>query len=192
MFLLHVFFLWLHVFILHEAIGNVLPYLFTPIVCLSKVSNYRIYCTWSKSHPLVDIRACTLCKVSLSSYCFSAKYWTGHRYFICKKELYCALTRKKNQYSTGICLLLKWKRNGPNGMQWHRVSARVRFLRFWRNKLTADALTVCLCVFRDAQKTAVRTKLRRLYVPKSKDCQVYLGDNASINSFLVENRPAHK
>ena len=31
-------FLWLHVFILHEAIGNVLAYLFTPIVCLSKVS----------------------------------------------------------------------------------------------------------------------------------------------------------
>ena len=26
-------------FLLHEAIGNVLAYLFTPIVCLSKVSN---------------------------------------------------------------------------------------------------------------------------------------------------------
>ena len=23
----------------------------------------------------------------------------------------------KNQYQTGICLLLKWKRNGPNGTQ---------------------------------------------------------------------------
>ena len=32
------------------------------------------------------------------------------------------------------------------------VSARVRFLRFWRNKVAADALTVCLCVFRDAHK----------------------------------------
>ena len=34
------------------------------------------------------------------------------------------------------------------------VSARVRFLRFRRNKLTADALTVCLCVFRDAHKNS--------------------------------------
>ena len=33
------FLLWLHIFLLHEAIGNVLAYLFTPIVCLSKVSN---------------------------------------------------------------------------------------------------------------------------------------------------------
>ena len=39
-FLRHVFFLLrLHFFLLHEAIGNVLAYLFTPIVCLSKVSN---------------------------------------------------------------------------------------------------------------------------------------------------------
>ena len=34
------------------------------------------------------------------------------------------------------------------------VSARVRFMRFWRNKLTADALTVCLCFFRDAHKNS--------------------------------------
>ena len=27
---------------------------------------------------------------------------------------------KKNQYPTGICLFIpKWKRNGPNSMQWH-------------------------------------------------------------------------
>ena len=36
-------------------------------------------------------------------------------------------------------------------------------------------------------------KLRCLYVPRSEDfIQVYLDDNASINSFPVENRPAHK
>ena len=28
---------------------------------------------------------------------------------------------KKNQYQAGISLLLKWKRNGPNGTQWHRM-----------------------------------------------------------------------
>ena len=33
------FFLLINIFLLHEAIGNVLAYLFTPIVCLSKVSN---------------------------------------------------------------------------------------------------------------------------------------------------------
>ena len=38
----HFFLLLLHVFFLHEAIGTVLAYLFTPIVCLSKVSNKRI------------------------------------------------------------------------------------------------------------------------------------------------------
>ena len=89
-----------------------------PSSAFLKYHTSRFYCTWSKSHPLVDIRACTLCKVSLSSLCFSAKYWTGHRYFIHKLELYCALASKKNQYPT-ICLLPKWKRNGPNGTQWH-------------------------------------------------------------------------
>ena len=33
--------------------------------------------------------------VSLSSKCFSAKYWAGHRYFIHKLELYCVLAGKK-------------------------------------------------------------------------------------------------
>ena len=32
------FFPWLHLFLLREAIGNVLAYLYTPIICLSKVS----------------------------------------------------------------------------------------------------------------------------------------------------------
>ena len=47
--------------------------------------------------------------------------------------------------------------------------------------MTADALTGCLCVFRDAHKTAARTKLLSL-----RTFQVYLDDKASINSFPVE------
>ena len=39
------------------------------------------------------------------------------------------------------------------------VSARVHFLRFWRNKLTADALTVCLWVFRDLWKIDLHTNI---------------------------------
>ena len=65
---------------------------------LSAFLKYQISgfdCAWSKFHPLVDIQACTLCKVSLSSLCFSAKYWTGHRYFIHKLEWYWALASKK-------------------------------------------------------------------------------------------------
>ena len=33
------------------------------------------------------------------------------------------------------------------------------FLTFWRNKLTADALTVCLCVFRDLWKIDLHTNI---------------------------------
>ena len=36
-----------------------------------------------------------LCKVSFSTKCFSVKYWTGHRCFIHKLELYCVLASKK-------------------------------------------------------------------------------------------------
>ena len=61
------------------------------------------YCTWSKSHPLVDIPACLLCKVSLSSLCFSAKYWTGHRYFH-KTGVYCALA-SKNKINTWLAFV---------------------------------------------------------------------------------------
>ena len=91
-----------------------------------------------------------------------------------------------------ICQAFDSRQNG-GGNSAVNVSVRVCFVRFCPNKLTADALTVCLCVFHDAHKTAARMKLRCLYVPRSEDSiQVYLDDNASINSFPVENRPAHK
>ena len=38
-----------------------------PSSAFLKYQTSRFYCTWSKSHPRVDIPACTLCKVSLSS-----------------------------------------------------------------------------------------------------------------------------
>ena len=68
------------------------------------------------------------------------------------------------------------------------VSARVRF---WRNNLIADALTVCLWVFRDAHKNREWNSI--VFMCRwSEDFQVYLDDNASKNIFPVENRPAHK
>ena len=83
-----------------------------PSSAFLKYQTSGFYCTRSKSHPHVYILACTLCKVSLSSYCFSGKYWTGHQNCIHKLELYCALASNKN-----YCLLPKWKRNGPNVTQ---------------------------------------------------------------------------
>ena len=68
------------------------------------------------------------------------------------------------------------------------VSAKVRFLRFCRKKLTADALTVCLCVFCDTHKNSSENETLSSYCAFG----VYLDDNASINIFPVENRPAHK
>ena len=41
-----------------------------PLSAFLKYQTRRFHCTWSKSHPLVDIRAWLLCKVSLSSKCF--------------------------------------------------------------------------------------------------------------------------
>ena len=80
-----------------------------PASAFLKYQTSSFYCTWSKSHPLVDIRACTLCKVSLSTECFSAKYLTVHRYFIQKLELYCALAGK-NKINTRLAFVYY-----PNG-----------------------------------------------------------------------------
>ena len=94
------FFLWLHIFLLHEAIGNVLAYLFIPIVCLSKVSNSRIFLY------LVDIRACKLCKVSLSSFflrVFPRNTGLGTNIFI--KLEYIARSLVKNKINTRLAFV---------------------------------------------------------------------------------------
>ena len=59
-----------------------LSYLFTPIVCLSKVSNVpEAKLTFERDY------------FTSLSLCFSAKYLTGHRYFH-KSGVYCALASK--------------------------------------------------------------------------------------------------
>ena len=47
-----------HVFFYNEAIGNVLAYLFTTIVCLSRVSKLADFLYLKQISSLVDIRAC--------------------------------------------------------------------------------------------------------------------------------------
>ena len=64
----------------------------------------------------------------------------------------------------------------------------VCWTHLWHIKLAADTLTVC-AFFVTHTKTAARTKLRRLYVPRSED---FSSLPRSINIFPVENRPAHK
>ena len=49
------------------------------------------------------------------SKCFSAKYWTGHRYFIYKLELYCVLA-SKNKINTQLAFVVNPNGNGMDQM----------------------------------------------------------------------------
>ena len=71
------------------------------------------------------------------------------------------------------------------------VSARVHFLRFWRNKLTADALSLSVRFSWCTQKQQ-REPNSIFFMCRDLRTSIYLDDNASINSVPVENRPAHK
>ena len=86
-----------------------------------KYQTRRFYCSWSKSHPLVDIRACILCKVSLSSKCFSAKYWTGHWYFH-KTGVYCALA-SENKINTRLAFFIS--RMETKWTKWYAMTSHV-------------------------------------------------------------------
>ena len=102
----------------------------------------RFYCTWSKFHPLVDIRACTLCKVSLSSLCFSAKYWTGHQYFIHKLEWYCALTSKKKSIPDWRLFITQME------TKWYAMTSHV--FTYWSSELLFGTHTFHFnCFFED-------------------------------------------
>ena len=79
-----------YVFLLNEAIVNVPTYLLSSSAFLN-IKLADLYCTWSKSHRLVDISCWhPFCKVS-----FSAKILDWCRYLFIKLELYCALASKK-------------------------------------------------------------------------------------------------
>ena len=67
------------------------------------------------------MRACLLCKVSLSSLRFSAKYWTGHRYFH-KTGVYCALA-SKNKINTDWHLFIS--RMETKWTEWYAMTLHV-------------------------------------------------------------------
>ena len=63
-------------------------YLFTPIVSLSKVSNWWILLYLKQNLiPLLIFERVHFAKYQFYQ-CFSAKYWTGHQCFIHRLELY--------------------------------------------------------------------------------------------------------
>ena len=59
-----------------------------------KYQTRGFYCTCSKSHPLSTFEHLHFAKFHFHIV-FFREYWTGHRYFIHKKELYCTLDSKK-------------------------------------------------------------------------------------------------
>ena len=84
-----------HLFILNETIGNVPAYLLTPIVCLSRVSNYRILLYLKQISPPRHLSLA----YTLQSYTFilfSANTWLGTSILFIKLELYLhTLVKKK-------------------------------------------------------------------------------------------------
>ena len=77
------------------------------------VSNWRIFIV--REANLMDLL--TLDARIHFAKVFPLKYLTGGDILFIKLQLYCALASKKNQYLTCICILHKWKRNGPDGTQ---------------------------------------------------------------------------
>ena len=67
-----------------------------PSYAFLKYQTSGFYCTWSKSHPLVDIRACSFCKSFAFITVFFRKFWTGHRYFHKTSNNERSLVKKKS------------------------------------------------------------------------------------------------
>ena len=77
----------IHVFLLHEAIGNVLAYLFTPIVCLSK-ADFNV--------PEANlISLLTFERVHFAKFHFHHSVFPQNTGLIHKPGLYCAFASKK-------------------------------------------------------------------------------------------------
>ena len=103
---------------MHEAIWSVLAYLFTPILGLSKVQLHANFIVpEAYLITLLTFECVHFAKFHFHHSVFPRNTGLGTNILLIKLELIRALASKKNQYPTGICLLHKWKRNGPNGMQ---------------------------------------------------------------------------
>ena len=101
-----------YVFLLNEAIVNVPTYLLSSSAFLSiKLADFIV--------PKANLIALLtlVARIHFAKFHFLLKYLTGANILFIKLELCCMRASKKNQYLIGICILHKWKRNGPNGTQ---------------------------------------------------------------------------
>ena len=104
LFLRHVFFSVITHFLIAWSHRNVLAYLFTPIVCFSKVSNSRILLFLKQiSSPCWHSECVYFAKFHFHVSVFPAKYWTGHQYSH-KTGAYCALA-SKNKINTWLAFV---------------------------------------------------------------------------------------
>ena len=116
------FCLLLHRFILHEAIGNVLAYLYTPIVCLSKLSKLRILLYLKQiSSPDRMIRSCILCKFHFHHSVFPRNTGLGTDIFIKLEYIARSLVKIKSipDWHLFICRMeTKWTK-------WYAMTSHV-------------------------------------------------------------------
>ena len=130
------FFWWLHVFLLHEAIWNVLAYLFTPRVRISKASNLRILlylkqisfpCWHSSVH---------FAKFHFHYSIFPRNTGLGTDIFFIKLELYCGLASKKKKINTQLAFVYH-----PNGNAMDKMV---------RNDIACNCIPIVRIAFRYA------------------------------------------
>ena len=86
----------IHIFLLHEAIGNVLAYLVTPIVCLSKVSNKLFIVPEGNLIPLLTFERAHFAKFHFHHSVFPRNTGLDTYILFIKLELYCALASNKS------------------------------------------------------------------------------------------------
>ena len=67
--------------------------------------------------PLLTFKRAHFAKFNIHHSVFPRNTGLGTDILFIKLEIYNALASKTNQYPTGVCLLPKWKRNGPNSTQ---------------------------------------------------------------------------
>ena len=100
-------------FLLNVAIGNSPAYIYslTPFPFLEHQTSRFYHTSEANLVPLLIFIAWTHIASFTSMFLRLILDWSSVFYS------YCVHTCKKNQYPTGIYVLPKWKRNGPNGTQ---------------------------------------------------------------------------
>ena len=122
-------FLWLQLFdLLNVAIWNSPVYIYslTPFAFLEHQTSGFYHTSEANLVPYWYLLLGHTLLVSLSCF-FPLNTWLVINILFIKLEFYCAHACKKSHYPTGIYILPKWKRKGPNGRQWYRSWKKLLF-----------------------------------------------------------------